>query len=132
MPSRVASWHHGSSVSVILTPMRDRKFSRPWSVIFGNSAVFSSRGMRRLLAGGRWRRELRFAQGLPVDLARRRLGQSGHERDVARVLVPAEPRARELLQLAGERLVAAARAHDERLHDLAAQSIRDADHGGLA
>src|SRR5260370_29430041 len=112
MPSRVASWHHGSSVSVILTPMRLRRASRPWSVIFGNSAALSSRGMRRLLAGGRRRRELRFAQGLPVDLARRRLGQLRHERDVAGVLVPAEPRARELPPPARARPVAAARAPD--------------------
>lgn len=49
-----------------------------------------------------------------------------------RVLVLAEPRPREVLQLARERLVARARAHDERLHDLPAQGVRDADHGGLA
>src|SRR5437899_2590053 len=42
MPSRVASWHHGSSVSVILTPMRRRRSSRPCSVIFGNRAVRSA------------------------------------------------------------------------------------------
>src|SRR5437899_12700055 len=106
MLSRVASWHHGSSVSVILTPIRLRREASPCSVIVGKSAV--SRGMRRL-HGSR----LRFAKRPAVDLAGRRLGQRGHERDSPRILVLTEPRAREILQLAGEGDVTAARAHDE-------------------
>src|SRR6266581_7275566 len=102
MLSRVASWHHGSSVSVILTPIRRRRSSRPCSVIFGKSVVVS-RGMRGL-HGAR----LGFAKRLAVDLAGGRLGQRRHERDAPRVFVLAEPRAREILQLAGERVVAAA------------------------
>src|SRR6267142_3302731 len=109
MLSRVASWHQGSSVSVILTPIRRRKSSSPCSVIFGNSAAFS-RGMRDLHRA-RGRRGL--AERLAVDLPRGRLGQRGQERDVAGVLVPAQVPARELLELAGEGLVAGARAHDE-------------------
>src|SRR4030095_15713367 len=105
MLARVASWHHGSSVSGILTPMRRRKSSSPWSVIFGNSWL--SRGMRRLLGAALGR-----ATRLAVDLAGRRLGQRGHERDLSRVLVLTQARARELLQLACERVAAGARAHD--------------------
>src|SRR5437870_12309701 len=108
MPSRVASWHQGSSVSVILTPIRRRRSSRPWSVIFGNRIIALRPGQR-------------FAEGLPVDLARRRLGQLGHERDVARVLVLTEPGPCELLQLAREGIVARARADDVPLRDLSAQ-----------
>src|SRR5262245_40066476 len=114
MLSRVASWHHGSSVSVILTPMRRRRSSSPWSVIFGNSRL--SRGMRRLLGS-----DLGRAKRLAIDLAGRRLRQRGHECDVPRVLVLTQARAGELLQLAGERIIAGARAHDERLHHLAAE-----------
>src|SRR5262249_19312359 len=105
MLSRVASWHQGSSVSVILTPMRWRRSSSPCSVILGNNVC--SRGM-----GGLHGARLRFAQRLAIDLAGRRLGQLRHERDPARIFVLAEPRARELLQLASERVVAAARADD--------------------
>src|SRR5215470_6956770 len=111
MLSRVASWHHGSSVSVILTPIRRRRSASPRSVIFGKSAV--SRGMRGLHGAS-----LGFAKRLAIDLAGRRLGQRRHERDLTRVLVLAEPRARELLQLAGEGVVAGAEAHDERLDHL--------------
>src|SRR6059036_1620372 len=100
MLSRVASWHQGSRVSVILTPMRRRRSSRPCSVIFGKSDV--SRGMRGL-HGAR----LRLAKRLAIDLAGRRLGQRGHERHATRILVLAEPRAREVLQLASEGVVAA-------------------------
>src|SRR5215831_3156426 len=108
MLSRVASWHQGSSVSVSLTPMRRRRASSPCSVILGNSVC--SRGMRGI-HGAR----LRFAERLAIDLAGRRLEQLRHERHPARILVLAEPRARELLQLADERVVAVARADDERL-----------------
>src|SRR6266849_6725587 len=105
MLSRVASWHHGSSVSVILTPIRRRRSSRPCSVIFGKSGF--SRGMRGL-HGAR----LRLAKRLAIDLPGRCLGQRGHERDLTRVLVLAESRAREVLQLTDEGIVAGARAHD--------------------
>src|SRR5215813_14881713 len=101
MLSRVASWHQGSSVSVILTPMRRRRSSSPCSVILGNSVC--SRGMRGL-HGAR----LRFAERLAIDLAGRRLGQLRHEGHPPWVLVLTQPRARELLQLAGKRVVAAA------------------------
>src|SRR5439155_27067516 len=112
--SLVASWHHGSSVSVIRTPIRRRRSSSACSVIFGKSGV--SRGMRGLHGSG-----LRFAKGLAIDLAGGRLGQRGHERDPARVLVLTEPRAREVLQLARERVVADAPAHDEGLDHLGAE-----------
>src|SRR5256885_16995275 len=102
----VVSWPRGSGVAGILTPIRRRRSSSPCSVIFGKSVV--SRGMRRL-HGSR----LRFAKRLAVDLASRRLGQRGHERDPARVLVLTEPRAREVLQLARERVVADAHAHEQ-------------------
>src|SRR5206468_8075518 len=115
MLSRVASWHQGSSVSVILTPIRRRRSSRPCSVIFGKSD--RSRGMRGL-HGAR----LRLAQRLAVDLAGRRLGQRRHEGHPTRVLVLAEPRARELLQLAGERIVAAARRSEEHTSELQSRS----------
>src|SRR4051812_6168477 len=99
MLSRVASWHQGSSVSSIGTPMRARSSSRPRSVIFGNRreswAVMASPA--RLSIGG----VLAFAQRLAVDLAGRRLGQLGDERDLARIFVLAEAQAGEILQLAG-------------------------------
>src|SRR5262245_842133 len=98
MLSRVASWHHGSSVSVILTPIRRRRSSSPRSVILGKRDGFSL-GMRRLPTG-RWRAGLGRTEGLAVDLARWRFRQLRHERDVARVLVPAQARAREILELA--------------------------------
>src|SRR5262249_30548677 len=119
MLSRVASWHHGSSVSVILTPIRRRRSPSASSVIFGNSRAGSA---------GIGRGTLIIAQGSAIDLARWRLRQLGNERDLARVLVSAEARPREVLQLAREGLVAAARADDERLHDLTAERIGDADH----
>src|SRR5512132_526813 len=99
MLSRVASWHHGSSVSVILTPMRRRNWSSAPSVIFGNSVV-RSLGMRVLPVSA-----LGVAERFPVDLARWRPRQLGHERDLTRVLVLAQPRARERLKLARERVV---------------------------
>src|SRR6266436_5074819 len=108
MLSRVASWHHGSSVSVILTPIRRRRSSSPCSVIFGNSGF--SRDMRGL-HGSR----LGLAKRLAIDLTGRRLGQRGHERDLTRILVLTEPRAREVLELPCECIVAAARADDEGL-----------------
>src|SRR5204863_617677 len=111
MPSREASWHHGSSVSVIFTPMRLRRSSRPRSVIFGNSVAFSG-DMR-----------LRLAQRLAIHLAGRRPRQRGDERHAPRILVLAESRARELLQLARECVVAAARTHDERLDDLTPKPV---------
>src|SRR5689334_8762750 len=117
MPSREASWHHGSSVSVIFTPMRFRSSSSPWSVIFGNSVagvVFSA--CAGMLA-------LQIAQDLAMDLSRRRLRQIADEGHVTRVLVLAQARARELLQLAREAVVARAGADDEGLHDLAAQGV---------
>src|SRR5215467_14938552 len=114
MLSRVASWHQGSSVSVILTPMRRRRSSSPCSVILGNNVC--SRGMRGL-HGAR----LRFSKRLAVDLASGRLGQLRHERDPARILVLAESGARELLQLASERIVAAAPTDDEGLDHLSPQ-----------
>src|SRR5439155_21598903 len=46
MASRVASWHHGSSVPVILTPIRRRRSSRPCSVIFGKSVMVPRGGAR--------------------------------------------------------------------------------------
>src|ERR1700694_424833 len=112
MASRVASWHHGSSVSVIFTPRRRRRSSSPCAVILGNRAAASD-GMRPLHRAGR-----RLAEGLAIDFTGGRLGQGTHERDLARILVLAQPGPREFLKLARERIVAAARAHDECLHDL--------------
>src|SRR6188768_792539 len=124
MPSRVASWHQGSRVSVISTPMRRRRSSRPWSVIFGNievvpvvGAVVRSGGMRGLHLSACGRDGLGIAQRLAVDLPRGRLGKVGDEGDVARILVLAQARPHELLQLARERVVAGPRADDEGLDD---------------
>src|SRR6187431_3162071 len=97
MPSRVASWHQGSSVSVISTPMRRRRSSRPWSVIFGNidvvpvvGAVVGSRGMRGLHLAARGRDVFGIPQRLAVDLPRGRLGEVGDESDLARIFVLAQ------------------------------------------
>src|SRR5919109_803846 len=71
-----------------------------------------------------------LAQGLPVDLAGRRLRQLVDQLDGARILVLAEPRLHELLKLPCE-----SRAHPGRHHaslrNLAAQGIGDADDGRL-
>src|SRR5215510_5829967 len=98
MASRVASWHHGSRVSVITTPMRRRRSSSARSVILANRALDSADtgGLRARAGGGAG---LGLAQDLPVHLPCRRLGQVGHESHVAGVLVLAQPAPRELLQL---------------------------------
>src|SRR5580765_4498699 len=112
MPSRVASWHQGSSVSVISTPMRRRRASRPSRVIPGNSeaapvvgAVVGSAGMRGLPWAARGGDGLGIPQRLPVDLPRGRLGKIGDEGHVARILVLAQARSGDLLQLACECIV---------------------------
>src|SRR5437868_14246203 len=116
MLSRVASWHHGSAVWPILTPMRWRSASSPSSVILGK--------LRSIL--------LPRSKYLAVDLAGRRLGQLGDELDEARILVLAEPLAHEVLDFAGEGVVALALGDDESLHDLAAQLVWHADRARLA
>src|ERR1700758_3086818 len=113
MLSRVASWHHGSAVWPILTPMRWRRASRPSSVIFGKLRSMVSADI------GAFPR----SQDLAVDLAGRRLGQLGHEFDDTRILVLAEPRAHEVLYLLDEELVARAVGHHKGLHHLAAQLV---------
>src|SRR5438105_13220927 len=107
MLSRVASWHHGSAVWPILTPMRWRSASSPSSVILGK--------LRSIL--------LPRSKYLAVDLAGRRLGQLGDELDEARILVLAEALAHEVLDLLDEALVARAVGDHERLHDLATQRV---------
>src|SRR3954470_12485082 len=121
MLSRVASWHHGSAVWPILTPMRRRRASRPSSVIFGK--------LRSMASG-----ILFFprAQNLAVYLAGRRLGQLGHEFDEARILVLAEALPHEVLDFLDEGLVAAAIGDDECLNDLAAQRIGHTNRAHLA
>ena len=66
-----------------------------------------------------------------ADLPRHGQRQLGHELDLARDLVGREPRADELLQLGGELGRACPRRNrdDERLHDLAAHVVGDADRG---
>src|SRR6478609_6844855 len=114
MLSRVASWHHGSAVWPILTPMRWRSASRPSSVIFGKLRSIVSVDICLFLC----------SKHLAVHLAGRRLGQLGHEFDEARIFVLAETLAHEVLDFLGEGLVARSVGHDEGLHDLAAQRIR--------
>src|SRR6478735_12445577 len=96
MLSRVASWHHGSAVWPIFTPMRWRRASRPSSVIFGKLRSVVSAD---ICAFPR-------SQDLAIDLAGRCLGQLGHEFDDARILVLAEASAHEVLDFLGEGLVA--------------------------
>src|SRR5205809_1872085 len=122
MLSRVASWHHGSAVWPILTPMRWRSASRPSSVILGKLRSIVLADICLFLC----------PKHLAVDLAGRRLGQLGYEFDEARILVLAEALAHEVLDLLSERLVARAVGDDEGLHDLAAQRIGHADRADLA
>src|SRR5215470_8756110 len=130
MLSRVASWHQGSTVSVIGTPIRRRRSSRPCWVILGNIwAVWAAIAplLGRARCGG-----LALAQHLAVLLAGRCLGQLGDELHLPRVLVLGQTRARPLLQLAREGVVAAPRAHHEGLHHQAPQRVGYADDRGLA
>src|SRR6476620_9850564 len=122
MLSRVASWHHGSAVWPILTPMRWRNASSPCSVILGKLRSIVSADMCLFL------RSKHFA----VDLAGRRLGQLGHEFDEARIFVLAEALAHQVLDLLGERLVTRSIGDDEGLHDMDAQRIGHADRADLA
>src|ERR1041385_1008724 len=112
MLSRVASWHHGSAVWPILTPMRWRSASRPSSVILGE--------LRSIVLTFR-------SQDLAVDLAGRRLGQLGHELDEARIFVLAESLPHEVLDFLGEAFVAATIGDDECLDHLSAQLVGHAD-----
>src|SRR5215213_754351 len=123
MLSRVASWHHGSAVTPIFTPMRLRSSSSPFSVIFGKlrSTVLAN--------------DICFfprAQNLAIDLTGRRLGQFGDELDLARIFVVAEPLAHEILDLLPEGFVARPVGDDEGLHHLPTQRIGHADGGGLS
>src|SRR6185436_3783208 len=113
MLSRVASWHHGSTVTPIFLPMRWRRSSSPFSVIFGKlrSIVLADMSL------------FPRSQHLAVDLAGRRLGQLGDAFDLARILVLAETLAHQILDLADEALVAASPGAHEGLHDLAAQRV---------
>src|SRR5690606_33944207 len=100
MASRVASWFHGSIVSVIFTPMRWRRSSRPFSVILGKRSadmVFSP-GVSVTGCVCKCRRRFAVAQDFAVYLARGCLGQLTHKFNVAREFVLAEPLPREILQ----------------------------------
>src|SRR6185436_4876511 len=117
MLSRVASWHHGSAVWPILTPMRWRNASSPCSVILGKLRSIVSADMCLFPR----------SKHLAVDLAGRRLGQLGHEFDQARVFVLAETPAHEILDFLGEGVVGLTIGDDEGLHHLAAQLVGHAD-----
>src|SRR5258707_11068453 len=95
--------------------MRERRASRPWSVILGK--LRSVLDICLFLA----------SKLLAVDLAGRRLGQLGHELNLTRVLVLAEASAHQIPDFPGERLVPGAVRYNERLDDLAAQLVGDAD-----
>src|SRR6218665_505921 len=105
MLSRVASWHHGSAVWPIFTPMRSRSSSRLLSVILGElrwafmSMVVSPGGVVRKGAGnGKGKKGLggqglcggvlTLAQHLAVDLACGGFGQFGNKGHMARGIEP--------------------------------------------
>src|SRR4051812_41897497 len=140
MLSRVASWHHGSAVAPIFTPMRLRRSSRPSAVILGNTrsaigargsscvskcissggftqcsrvvyAVFTQLSIRGSVGGGREGGELALAQDLAVHLAGGRLRQLADEGDLPRILVRTQPLAHEGLDFIDERVVAGATRH---------------------
>src|SRR5262245_5044895 len=109
MLSRVASWHHGSSVLVIRTPMRRRRSSSAWSVILGNNRVgsavmYAPSTLSQIPCGDiplrvSWVGSgcLAVAQHPPIDLAGRCFWQFSNEGDKARIFVLAEARAHEIL-----------------------------------
>src|SRR5258708_45698 len=74
-----------------------------------------------------------LAEEEALDLARLRLREVGDEFDLTRILVVAEARLHHGHDLVGERRAGghAGTYHDERLHDVAAQRVRLADHRGL-
>src|SRR5215470_19122953 len=135
MLSRVASWHHGSRVFSIFTPIRLRRSSSPSSVILGNrSFALTTSGLLShvaLVVGRGGRLSLPVSQNLPVDLAGRRLRQLVDDRNLARVFVLAQPVSYEVLDFAVERRITRARRHEKSLHNLAAHVVGDADDGGL-
>src|SRR5690242_16872807 len=100
-------------------PIRSRKSSRPYSVIFGNkraASLFIILSLGCAAAGSGALEAFAFAQRLAIDLARRRLGQFRGKSDLTRIFVLAQPVPREVLQLADKVVIALAGADDEGFH----------------
>src|SRR6185369_15362477 len=117
-------------------PWRNGDDARPDEEPARRSRRRSRRQDARRLASRAIRALLRFfalAQFLALHLAGRRHRQRVEEFDLARVFIWREPPADVLLDLVDQRLRrrVSGLQHDERLDDLAARSVRLADHGGV-